>query len=166
MTVPPAPGARAAEPADLERLEELGRAAAEVVATQRGGPLHLLREAAPATRAGFVAAMEAEHRLVLVGTIGPIDGAEAVVGFLVASVVQLAGSAPVAEVEALYVEPGAREVGVGEQLLGAAVGWAEGRGCRGIDAWALPGDRSTKNFFETFGLTARAILVHRDLGAG
>ena len=33
----------------------------------------------------------------------------------------------------------------------------------GIDALALPGDRETKNFFETFGLKARAIVVHRSL---
>ncbi|MEZ5207350.1 MAG: hypothetical protein R2690_10330 [Acidimicrobiales bacterium] len=26
---------------------------------------------------------------------------------------------------------------------------------------SLPGDRSTKNFFESFGLVARAIVVHR-----
>jgi hypothetical protein len=28
---------------------------------------------------------------------------------------------------------------------------------------ALPGNRATKNFFETFGRTARAIVVHRTL---
>ena len=28
---------------------------------------------------------------------------------------------------------------------------------------AMPGDRSTKNFFESFGLVARALTVHRDL---
>jgi hypothetical protein len=27
----------------------------------------------------------------------------------------------------------------------------------------MPGDRNTKNFFESFGLVARAITVHRDL---
>ena len=43
------------------------------------------------------------------------------------------------------------------------VAWAQERGAVGIDALALPGDRHTKNFFETFGLTARALVVHRDL---
>ena len=43
--------------------------------------------------------------------------------------------------------------------------WCRSRGCVGIDAVALPGDRHTKNFFETFGLTARAIVVHRNLDA-
>ena len=41
------------------------------------------------------------------------------------------------------------------------VAWAHERGCVGIDALRLPGNRDTKNFFERFGLTARAIVVHR-----
>ena len=41
------------------------------------------------------------------------------------------------------------------------IAWAHEAGAVGIDALALPGDRATKNFFETAGLTARAILVHR-----
>jgi hypothetical protein len=32
-----------------------------------------------------------------------------------------------------------------------------------MDSLALPGDRATKNFFESFGLKARAIVVHRSL---
>ena len=38
-----------------------------------------------------------------------------------------------------------------------------GQGCFGVDSLALPGDRHTKNFFESFGLVARAIIVHRSL---
>ena len=34
-------------------------------------------------------------------------------------------------------------------------------GCIGIDSRALPGDRETKNFFESFGLKARLLTVHR-----
>ena len=37
------------------------------------------------------------------------------------------------------------------------------QGCFGVDSLALPGDRHTKNFFESFGLVARAIIVHRSL---
>jgi hypothetical protein len=43
------------------------------------------------------------------------------------------------------------------------VAWARAHHCTGIDGFTLPGNRATKNFFETFGLTARAILVHRSL---
>jgi hypothetical protein len=48
--------------------------------------------------------------------------------------------------------------------MDAIVAWAEAAGCVGIDSLALPGNRETKNFFETFGLVARAIVVHRPLG--
>ena len=70
----------------------------------------------------------------------------------------------IAELQALYVLPGARGVGVGETLMKAVLAWAEASGAEGVDSVALPGDRATKNFFEQFGLKARAILVHRSLG--
>ena len=41
--------------------------------------------------------------------------------------------------------------------------WASAAGADGVDSIALPGDRVTKNFFERFGLTARALQVHRRL---
>ena len=47
--------------------------------------------------------------------------------------------------------------------MDAMVVWCRERGCIGIDGLALPGNRETKNFFETFGLVARAIVVHRPL---
>jgi hypothetical protein len=40
---------------------------------------------------------------------------------------------------------------------------AAAAGAVGIEATALPGDRATKNFFETHGLVARALTVHRRL---
>jgi hypothetical protein len=53
---------------------------------------------------------------------------------------------------------------VGEAMMDQIVAWCEKHGCVGVDAIALPGNRHTKNFFETFGLVARAIVVHRPLG--
>ena len=72
-----------------------------------------------------------------------------------------AGDGLVGAIVELFVSPWARELGVGEHLMAATVSWARDRGCEGIDAVALPGDRATKNFFESHGLVARAILVHR-----
>ena len=48
-------------------------------------------------------------------------------------------------------------------LAAPRVAHAQDAGAVGIDSLALPGDRETKNFFETFGLKARAIVVHRSL---
>jgi GNAT superfamily N-acetyltransferase len=66
-------------------------------------------------------------------------------------------------VDEVYVDPGARALGVGEVLMADLVAWCRDQGCFGVDSLALPGDRATKNFFESFGLVARAIVVHRPL---
>jgi GNAT superfamily N-acetyltransferase len=66
-------------------------------------------------------------------------------------------------IEDIYVDPGARAVGLGEALMDHLLRWCRDQGCFGVDSLALPGDRATKNFFESFGLVARAIVVHRPL---
>jgi GNAT superfamily N-acetyltransferase len=93
--------------------------------------------------------------------VGTIDGT--VVGYGVARLEPLHDGAVLGVVSDLYVEPEARGVGVGESMMTDLVAWCEARGCVGVDSLALPGDRATKNFFESFGLVARAIIVHRRL---
>ena len=65
----------------------------------------------------------------------------------------------VAEVESVWVTPGAREVGFGDWLLEAALNAAIGAGSRLLEGTALPGDRDLKNLFERAGIVARAITV-------
>jgi GNAT superfamily N-acetyltransferase len=67
------------------------------------------------------------------------------------------------EVTELFVTPEARDVSVGERLLTGLVEWCRSRGCAGVDAFALPGHRAAKNFFESAGFTARALLMHHDI---
>jgi GNAT superfamily N-acetyltransferase len=70
-------------------------------------------------------------------------------------------------VELIYVEPGARQVGVAEAMLGVVMPWCDAQGCVGVDAPALPGSRPAKAFFEDNGFLARLIVMHRSLpGAG
>ena len=95
--------------------------------------------------------------------VGTIDGT--VVGYGVSRLETLTDGSVLAEVSDLYVDPGARGVGLGEAMMDLLVAHAQEAGAIGIDALALPGDRETKNFFETFGLKARAIVVHRSLRA-
>src|SRR5262249_42810258 len=102
--------------------------------------------------------VDAPDAIVVVGTID-----EVVVGFAHAIGEKLPDGEELAVVGGLYVDPGAREGGVGEAMMDLVLAWCEERGATGIDAVALPGDRATKNFFERFGLTARAIVVHRAL---
>ena len=49
----------------------------------------------------------------------------------------------------------------GEAIIGALLDDARDRGAVAVQSTALPGDRATKNFFESQGMVARAIIVHR-----
>jgi len=66
-------------------------------------------------------------------------------------------------VECCYVETGARGVGVGTALMDAAVEWCTERRCSGVDALALPGDRTTKQRLEAAGFSARLLTLSRRL---
>ena len=93
--------------------------------------------------------------------VGLIDAT--IVGFGAMHLETLHDHDVLAVVTDLYVVKEARGVGVGEAMMDLLLDHAGDAGAVGIDALALPGDRATKNFFERFGLTARAILVHRSL---
>jgi GNAT superfamily N-acetyltransferase len=152
----------AARPATGEDVPRLAQLVAEAVAEQaegRGGRIWSARETRALPADASLAALVADpDALVLAGTV---DGT--VVGYAVAVTEQLRTGDRLGVVTDVYVEEGARAVGVGEALLDQVVAWCEAAGCIGIDALALPGNRSTKNFFESFGFTARAIVVHRRL---
>ena len=96
---------------------------------------------------------------MLAGTVDDV-----VAGYAVARLEELRDGEVLGVLTDIFVEREARAVGVGEALVDCVTEWCEGHGCIGIDALALPGNRDTKNFFETFGFTARAIVVHRRLG--
>jgi GNAT superfamily N-acetyltransferase len=147
--------------ADVPRLAILTAEAVAEQAEGRGGSIWSRREARDRPAGASLAAAVADpDELVLAGTID-----EAVIGYAAAHVEALADGALLGVVTDIYVESEARGVGVGEAMIDQVVAWCEERGCVGVDALALPGNRHTKNFFETFGLTARAIVVHRDLRA-
>lgn len=151
--------ARLATADDVARLAEL---AAEAVAEQveaRGGAIWSQREArALPANDSLREAIDDPDQLVLAGTID-----DAVVSYAVAKHERLRTGALLGIVTDIYAEPEARAVGLGEALLDGIIAWCKDAGCIGIDAWALPGNRETKNFFETFGFTARALVPHRKL---
>ena len=152
-------GVRPALADDLPRLTALATEVIAELAEQKGG-IVWRRHAARGepVEAGLAEDLADPETQVLVGTID-----DTVVGYSVTTVEHLADEGMLAVVRDLYVEPGARGVGVGAALMEAILAWAGERGCVGVDALALPGGRATKNFFEGFGLVARAIVVHRDL---
>jgi GNAT superfamily N-acetyltransferase len=151
--------ARLAVESDLPCLipiVEQGLAAAE---GERGAELWLLEDA---PRPPLAAALE--HLLadtaaaVIAGCVDAVP-----VGVLLIARRELVDGRGIARVSFVFVDPRARDVGVGEALIGAATTWALASGCVGLDGLALPGDRHTKNLYERSGLTARLITVHRDL---
>ncbi len=151
--------ARTADANDSKELEKLAVKANEEMIQKRGGPtLDLLNPYYGDLPLMFSEAFDSEDSEVVVGTID-----EVIVGFGIAEIYELQDGAPHASIRSLYVEEEARSVGVGEVMMNALLGWAAERKAVAIDAVALPGDRQTKNFYETHGLVARAITVQRNL---
>jgi GNAT superfamily N-acetyltransferase len=151
--------ARSAEAGDLAAVEPLVEAATAEKAAQKGGELWHRRE----RRAGPIAealakALAADDYELAVGTY---DGV--VVGYGLVRADHLLDGGVLGVIDDLYVDPGARSLGLGEAIMDHLIAWCRAEGCFGVDSIALPGDRSTKNFFESFGLVARAIVVHRRL---
>jgi GNAT superfamily N-acetyltransferase len=144
--------ARVALAADLAEIVSLARRLRDDMRDQRGGRLWLL-ECLPEPLGETLASPELR---VVVGTIDDV-----VVGYGAASTGLLRDGSRLATVHEIYVDPGAREVSLGELMLADLVAWAEGAGCFGIDAVVLPGLREGKNLFERFGMSARSLTVHR-----
>ena len=152
-------GARRAAEADIGVVAGLAaQAAAEMAPLRGGGVWSRLEARREPLHESLARDVEDEDALVVVGTI---DGA--VVGYGAIRLVELHDGAHLGRVSDIYVLPEARGVGVGEVMMDLLLDWAGRRGCIGVDSLALPGDRDTKNFFETHGLVARSITVHRSL---
>lgn len=140
-------GARDHDDVEIARLR--ARAEAELRATPQGAALAdelSVRSAVP-------------RHLALV----ELDGVP--VGYCEADVLRRTAG-PVCRVSALYVEPEARGVGAGAELMDHVIEWAQAEGCAGIDAVVLPGARESKNFFEGTGFTARLLVMRRRLDGG
>ncbi|MGI9606179.1 MAG: GNAT family N-acetyltransferase [Acidimicrobiales bacterium] len=159
MTQPIDVAVRSATPDDVGALSDFHRQGKDAVRTSRGGELDiLLNGRQEPVEATFTFDLDNLDTDVLVGTV---DGVT--VGYGVVTVHGLPSRESLAVVSDLYVTPRARGVGVGNLLMRRCVDFATARECRGIDARALPGDRETKNFFESFGLVARNLVVNADL---
>ena len=151
---------RPARPDDLPVLDDLATHAIEELTPNRGGAVWRRQLARPVPpRDSLAEDLGAPHCHVVLGTI---DGEP--VGYSVVRVEELRDGSRLGVISDLFTLPEAREVAVGETMMDAVIAWCREQGCFGVDSLALPGDRHTKNFFESFGLVARAIVVHRDLG--
>jgi len=152
-------GARLATEGDIPTLAELYREYRDALVGERGGTAHLLKEAlGEPLDARFGSILRDQSWLVLVGTLD-----EAPIGLAAARIETMPDSSRLVTVEVVYVDPGAREVGVGERLLGSSVEWAARHGAAGVDIRVLPGMRESKNFLEGSGFVARLLVMHQRL---
>jgi GNAT superfamily N-acetyltransferase len=147
---------------DADRCGELCRQAVNSLQEVRGGALFSRRETGLVAKAlmrpgGLDRLLADSRRRVLVGTV---DGA--VVGMAVGRI-EAVGETGLGLIDACYVEPEARGVGVGRALVDDLLAWFRSSGCRGVDVTALPGDRETKNFLEGSGFKARLLTMHQSL---
>jgi ribosomal protein S18 acetylase RimI-like enzyme len=150
---------RPATAADIPRVVELAHLMRAELSVMRGGELWAVREAWPEPlEDAYGALLTRDEALLVVGTIDDV-----VIGHGAVVVELLRSGARLGVVTDLYVEPEAREVGVGEAMADALVSHCDDHHCTGIDAPALPGHRAAKNFFEAHGFTARALVMHRRL---
>jgi GNAT superfamily N-acetyltransferase len=150
-------GSRRAGPADLDEVSRLWREAVAELDGQRGGALLAGSLNHPDLERFLRDGLEDPDRLFVLGLI---DGYA--VG-LAAAVYEPDRREQVASVELMFVEANARRVGVAESMVPAIYEWASDRGCVGIDAPALPGNRAAKAFFEGQGFLARLLIMHSPL---
>ena len=153
---------RSATGGDVERLVELTAAFRSAVAAERGSA-----DTRAADEGGHPP--EASHEVLAAYVSGP--GTTALVGVLDSWTagaalcrVDDAGGSRRGVLDVCYVEPGAREVGLGQLLLERSVAWFRAQGCTGVDGTAFPGDREAKQFYESEGFKARLLVMHLPLG--
>lgn len=147
--------ARPATLDDLDGLVDLYRALEREMAGYH--PMWAVADALPEpVREALAAALVDPATFVYVGTIDGI-----LFGFVLArSEVTAVGDQRIGSVRYIFTDPEAREVGVGEAMLDAALSELRLRGHRLFDAHVLPGHRLVKNFFEAAGFSARSIVMH------
>ena len=126
---------------DIAEVTALEAEARTALSDQRGGPEHLAEE----PPADWPAAIGRAW-------VGTLD--DVVFGYL-----EAAYEGSTARVRQVFVHPEARELGLGDALLAAALDAARAAGCTVLEGTALPGDRATKNLYERAGIKARKIVV-------
>lgn len=151
--------ARDATAADVPIIEEINARYRREIDGERGAAIFVEREAGSAPVGDRVAAaIDDPGSFVVVGTYDDV-----VFGYGMATVEKLLDGSSLARLSDFVVDAEARKAGIGEAMMNHLVELATEAGCVGIDSVALPGDRNTKNFFESFGLKARLLTVHRSL---
>ncbi|MDA3039968.1 MAG: GNAT family N-acetyltransferase [Actinomycetota bacterium] len=150
--------ARLARAADVPVMRSIAATVEATLEGARGAVVFLGREAAD--EAWRIGVAVDEGRAV----VGTYD--DAPFGYAVFTTEELNDQTLLGRIESLAVLPDARGAGIGEAMMNLVIAILRDAGCASIDAHALPGDRETKNFFESFGLKARLLVVNLALDSG
>ena len=148
-----------ADVGDLESLERLYRRLEEEMAPL--SDLWALTDGLPEPIAGSLVSLIEDPRSVVV--LGSYEGI--VFGFMAATVIPTlpqGSGLEIGSIRLVFVEPEAREVGIGEAMRDLMLETLRSRGISRFDAHVLPGHRLAKNFFEQGGFSARHIVMHHD----
>ncbi|MGH1493828.1 MAG: GNAT family N-acetyltransferase [Acidimicrobiales bacterium] len=154
--------ARLAVAEDLPSIEEINVRRRAEITDLRGGAGLLRREAGPVPVSAEIERHMADRTALVV--VGCYD--DVVFGYGFAILESLLDGSCLARLNHFVVDSEARKSGIGEAMMNLLLELAAAEGCIGIDSLALPGDRDTKNFFESFGLKARLLTVHRSIDSG
>ena len=143
---------------EVGRLVELAAAFHAATGEQRGAALARAADDGghppAALRAAVAGYVSTPDRTALVGLLDDWVAGAALCR------VDRAGGASRGVLDVCFVEPGAREVGLGQLLLERSVEWFRSQGCAGVDGTAFPGDREAKQFYESAGFKARLLVMH------
>ena len=142
---------RKAQPLDASAVSALEQQCVRESQSFRGSA-QLLAEA-PFIGSDFDMVLGNTGRLVLV-----VESSGDLCGF---ADMKISDSVPM--VLRVYISEAARELGAGATLIDELRIHAKALGCTRIDAYALPGDRLTKNLFERAGMKARLLIASSDL---
>jgi len=144
---------------DLETLIFLRKEAISELRNKRGGEVLLnLDSFSEDSSENFSYWFDSSDHRIFTGLFG-----DAVVAYGVLEFSKTNDDQKIASIKEIFVLKDARSVGVGESVIHSITNEAIEHNAIGIDSFALPGDRETKNFFETQGMVARLIHVYRPL---
>ncbi|MBV9659800.1 MAG: GNAT family N-acetyltransferase [Acidimicrobiales bacterium] len=146
--------ARLATEADLDVLVALWERSVAELDGQRGGALLAGGLVRGDLRRFLNEALVDPDRAVVLGLIDDVA-----VG-LASAVAERRRREPLAVLEVVYVDSGARQIGVAGAMVDVISAWCRSLGLVGIDAPALPGNRPAKAFFESHGFLARLLVMH------
>jgi GNAT superfamily N-acetyltransferase len=144
---------RSATDADVQSLSDLEIEARLEIASFRGH--ESLLNANELISPNWVSVISDHSKLVLVA-----ESSGQIVGYANGDISVESSSCVVNHI---YVDPMARQIGIGAGLITEIARLAKSRGCKTLDALALPGDRKMKNLYERVGMPARLLVASKTL---